>query len=256
MLEHLVSNNLKIPKRISPDSIREAIVEVKYFSVLPFDVLLGMFFNALDETYYYANRQPTVSGGNNPHHLIIGQGIQHIFYNDKISILTSPGSIVFTCVNGKYLGWEAYYPEIIKALDVLIFKNTSAKITKCTRIGVRYISEYPKQVLSDCLKIDFTFGMPEVQSDTYVFRTEFMFQSAKVILTLQNRLPIVQNKEDGTGTEIIPTSSIDVDVILENLELADDKEVYSYINIAHTTEKTVFFKMMKEEFLSKLNPEY
>src|SRR5579863_7094900 len=102
---------MRLPKKISPDNLVEAIIEVKYEAIKPIEVLLGIFFEALDETYYYTNRpiKPAAPG------ILIGGSIS-LFYNKKISIQVLPGALVFSTIS-KYLGWEDYYPEIQKALN-------------------------------------------------------------------------------------------------------------------------------------------
>jgi hypothetical protein len=47
---------MKLPKKITPDRIKDAIVEVKYSSKYPFEVIVGLIFKALDDSYKYTNR--------------------------------------------------------------------------------------------------------------------------------------------------------------------------------------------------------
>ena len=66
------------PTKITPDRIKSAIVELKYSSKLPFEVVIGLFYKVLDDTYTYVNRpmqQFKVDEGQE-----FGFGIQHIFF--------------------------------------------------------------------------------------------------------------------------------------------------------------------------------
>jgi hypothetical protein len=83
---------MKIPIKISPDRIKDAFVEVKYTSKVPFEVAVGMFYKSLDETYTYTNRSigkqqlPSAFPLNLSERLEIQIGSRPLFYNDKIKI--------------------------------------------------------------------------------------------------------------------------------------------------------------------------
>ena len=48
-------SNMRLLCRITPDSIKIQLLEIKYYRV-PFEVLVGFIYNALDDTYKYTNR--------------------------------------------------------------------------------------------------------------------------------------------------------------------------------------------------------
>lgn len=246
---------IELPKIIHPHNLKETVVEVKYESDLPFEVLVGIFFNAFDDSYHYTNRPlkqqniaspNSVQGGIN-----IQLGVSSIFYNDIITLLIQPNSFVFNVVE-KYPGWEIYIDELKKALSVLVSTN---HIKQFTRVGLRYISEYEEKDLKDCIKYSFSFGLPNIQSETSAFRGHFDYKNKKVILNLNNQLPV--NKSDNPhNLEIIKLSTIDVDVLDENIKVNDLEQLYYIIESNHQIEKEIFFSMIKDEFLKSLKPEY
>lgn len=249
---------MHLPKKISPNNIREAVIEVRYLSNIHFEVLIGLFFDVLDNTYTYTNRplqSPSMSPVLQPNaaqEITFKIGNLSLFYNDKISVQVSPNAFVFTCLN-QYIGWNDYFPEIQKALKQI---ESSNKIIKWTRVGVRYISEYEKKDLKDCIKFNFSFGLPQVQSETTAFRSEFNYNNSRVILNLNNKVPVIKQKSGSKQPQIIPTSIIDIDVIRENLEISNLDELLKVINDNHTNEKEVYFGMLTNEFLNSLNPQY
>lgn len=249
---------MQLPKKISPDNIKESVVEVKYLSNLPFEILLGMFFNALDDTYKYTNRPPQAPAalqgniGNPGQELKIRIGNASLFYNDKISIQLSPNTFVFTCLE-RYIGWEVYEPEIKKALEML---NKTGHITKWIRVGIRYISEYRGKDLKDCIKFDFSFGLPEVISETTAFRSEFLYKGSKVILNLNNKVPVINQNLSTKQVEISQSSIVDIDIISDNLQLENLSDLLKVIHDNHDKEKEVYFGMLREDFFKSLNPEY
>jgi uncharacterized protein (TIGR04255 family) len=249
---------MHLPKKITPDNIKEAVIEVKYFSKLPFEVLVGLFFDALDNTYTYTNRplqSPLITPTLQPNagqEITFKIGNLSLFYNSKISIQVTPNGFVFTCLN-QYIGWDDYFPEIQKALKQI---ETSNQVAKWTRVGVRYISEYEKTDLKDRIKFNFSFGLPQVQSETTAFRGEFNYNNSRVILNLNNRVPVITQKQSSKQPEIVLTSIIDIDVIRDNLEISNLDELLKVIETNHIYEKEVYFGMLTDEFLNSLNPQY
>lgn len=112
---------MKLPKKITPDSILEAVVEVRFASNFPSELLLGIIVDAFDDSYTYTDR-PLKPVPQLPQNLVssrqqvrIQVGTQSLLYNDKIIIQILPNSFVFTCLN-KYVGWSEYQPEIKKCV--------------------------------------------------------------------------------------------------------------------------------------------
>ncbi len=260
---------MKIPKKISPDRIKDAIVEIRYSTSLHFELVPGIFFNCLDDSYTYTNRPiGKIPGQTNLHrpvgikhseanlHLTVPGlppelflGGQSIFYNEKIKIQILPNSLIFNIIN-EYISWENYRTEIEKALSQLIHSNVFEKFF---RIGIRYISEYPNHDLHSCVRFDFSFGMPSIKSDKYLFQSEFNVDQLRVILNLKHKQPTLNAKDISQPTT---TSVIDLDLISDNLDFSDITSLLGQIDMVHSKEKEIFFNLLKEDFLKTLNPVY
>ena len=112
--------------------------------------------------------------------------------------------------------------------------------------------------IKNCVKFDFTFGLSEVKSDTYLFRSEFIWDEHRVILNLQHKAPVLKTKVDKNKAEItsVPVSIIDIDVIADKLEINNLEKLMEYIDKVHQNEKEIFFKILKDDFLKSLKLEY
>jgi len=251
---------MKIPKKISPDSIKDSVVEIRYSSKIPFEVAIGFFYKSLDDTYNYTNRpigigkqQLTNSIPSNLQQIGIQIANRHLFYNEKIKIELLPNSIIFNCLDS-YISWDIYQPEIEKTLSQI----TKAEIIEnYTRVGLRYISEYPNLDLKDCLKFSFSFNMPEMKSKTYTFHSEFNQDNLKIILNLNNNIQIINSKSASQNElGISSVSNVDIDVIMENIEEKSLESLLSKIEIVHQKEKEIFFNLLTDKFLESLNPVY
>ena len=77
----------------------------------------------------------------------------------------------------------------------------------------------------------------------------------RIIVNLGSKLPINSLIEpDGSKVEFV--SLIDVDIINQEFEPCEFTQLLSFLDDLHSNQKTVFFGLLKEEFLKSLNPEY
>jgi uncharacterized protein (TIGR04255 family) len=244
---------MKLPRKIDPDRIKDSILEVRFNSNLPYEIYLGQIYNSLDETYTYTNRPPIgqkniqlPTDSSRELKLTFGAPVS-LFFNDKIKFEIQQGSVIFNCVD-KYITWEIYFPEVLKVLNQIF---SSKCITSFNRVGVRYISEYPDTDIKSITKFDFSFGMPDILSDNYSFRSEYVKDNCRVILNLSSKIPSL-------NTDVVrkTISIIDIDVIKDNLEILDLESIVEIIDSCHNLEKVTFFKLLKEDFLLSLNPKY
>ena len=238
---------MALPKKIDSRCIKDAIVEVRYTSPFPFEILVGYIFQNLDETYTYTNRSLSNPDFNQVDGINIRIGNQYLFFNDKIKLQIQPNSFIFNCLK-EYILWPDYINEIERVL-VQILKIDEIKLF--TRIGVRYISEFENINFMETLNFSFTFNQPDTISKTFSFKSEFAKDDCHVILQINNLLKRVD--QDNTTY-----SQIDIDVINQNLNIdANNVETLLIeINKLHTIEKELFFGLLRADFLQSLNPIY
>jgi uncharacterized protein (TIGR04255 family) len=161
---------MALPKKIDSRCIKDAIIEVKYTSTLPFEILVGYIFQSLDNSFTYTSRNIPVNDSNNINNLRIQLNNQYLFFNEKIKIQIQPNSIVFNCLND-YVLWDLYLGEIENVLSqILVIKE----IISFNRVGVRYISEFENTDFKDNLNFSFSFNQPQVSSQSYSFKSEFV----------------------------------------------------------------------------------
>jgi len=250
---------MKIPKKISPDHIKQSVIAIRYASSIDFEIALGMFFNALDETYIYTNRPLNIKINERLTAVNFSDsGLMFnnssLFFNDKIKIEIQKNSIIFNCLD-EYISWINYAPEIKKALGQLL---NAKVIDSFNGIGVRYISHYPNVDLKNCINFNFTFGMPNVISKSYSFKSEFDLSGDVAIINLHNKMPLFDNKFENNQPVTIPVSIVDIDIIGKNVAFRKDEldNFMEKISALHQKEKEIFFTLLKDDFLLTLNPIY
>jgi uncharacterized protein (TIGR04255 family) len=236
---------MNFPEKITPDRIKDAIVEVRYTASSPFEVNIGLFFKSLDDSYLYIHQAGMVNISNRQTQI---SPAQYLFWNEKVKVEIKPDAIIFNCLSD-YPGWNIYKEIIRKTLQQL---TTAGVIEIYNRVGIRYISHYPGKRIKELTRFDFTFGSPQINSETCTFQTQFVSDNLRVILTLNDNInTLIGNTEQGT-------SFIDVDVIKDPLHIIhhDYDRLFGEIEEIHNKEKQVFFNLLKEEFLATLNPAY
>ncbi len=243
---------MKLPKKIYPDNIKDSIVEIRFKSQLPFEIALGFFYKALDDTYMYTNRQSL------PLHLPDGSNIEfsqrsiNLFYNNVIKFELRPNSVVFNCID-EYKGWEVYEVQIKETLLQLLSANV---IEYFERVGVRYISEYKNEEIQKITKFNFTFGFPQIKSNSYSFNCNFNWDEMRVALNLNNNKDVSLPLGNIQKYDFSILSYIDVDIIKENFQTDNLNELVKFMNLCHEKEKEIFFGLLDKEYLTQLKKEY
>ncbi len=237
---------MNLPDSITPNRIKNSILEVFLNYKEPFEILFGYFYNNVLENGNYKSIE--LSDDNSSSEDSNNKNI--LFYNETIKFVFSEKSLIINC-NDKYENWSSYFDEIKNVINFFNFE----KDIVINKIGLRYISEYPNMDLRDNIKFEFKFGFPNISSNSYSFNTEFNYKEALIILTLRNQIPfnVNTNKE-----ETINLSIIDIDVIQENINLniKEVENIYKKIETNHLYEKEIFFNILNENFLKSLNPQY
>lgn len=243
---------MKIPKKITPDCLKDTIVQVVFNPNCAHELILGRFEYALIDVLEFKGSKPTkreikVSEGKE---ITIEQltGGYFVDKTGKVKVSVNPTTIVFNSFN-EYMGWENYFPIIQETIKRAFNKGI---IESISRIGIRYISQFDQKSVFDNIKMDISIDLPNKDLGKTQFRTEFKTEQFTIIITLLNRL---QKKSTDKDDEI-QISIFDVDVIQYLDKEKGLKEIIKRIEQGHFQQKASFFSLLKPEFLESLKPEY
>ncbi len=242
---------MKIPIKIEPDRIKDALVQVFYDSNLPYEILIGYVHNTLTSNgfkyitpFQERNKTNQQQVNFNPTHLFVGP-------NDQVKIQIHPNrSLTFNSISN-YIGWTKYRVIIEDVLRFLLKENN---IHAFSRVGIRYISEFENIDILDKVKFGYDPSFPGTKIDNSTSNLKWKDESYDISLNLTSNLPVNIIKEDQEA--ITSISLIDIDVIKRNFEIEDIGELMSTIDGCHLKQKFVFFSLLNKEFLSELNPVY
>ncbi len=237
---------MKLPIEITPCPIVSVVLEIKFIpkeNIIP-EAVFGIIYNSIKDKYKNYRplpilnipeyiRKNDLSLKFNPHYQL---------QNDNIILQLGPNVILIT--SEKYISWDLFFKEICSFFNEL--KNINI-LSSVIRIGLRYINFFENQNIFDNIHLDVNFASKKLNSKI-VFRTDIENDNYLNIVQIADNI-ILNNKKG---------SIIDIDTNTNN-ELTENIFFEKYIEIIqefHLSEKKIFFELLKEEFLIKLNPIY
>jgi len=233
----------KLPKKITPCPIAEAIVELRFDSKGPSEALIGIVYERFKDKYPDFSSLPITRL---PSDLINSQlNLQfapyYKFKNDDFIFQLGPKCFSIVCPKD-YNGWGSYLNEINWVFEQI---NDLNIVEKPLSLGVRYINFFERQDVFEHIKIDLALSGNSLIKNVNTLQTEFDYENFHCAMRITNN-----SLYDG----VTKGSSIDIDLISDQNLSASNYE--NIIVAAHAMEKKCFFGILKDEFLQQLNPEY
>lgn len=243
----------KIPKKISPCPIIEAVVELRFkpTSGTPKEAIPGILYNKLIGTDFSEfNKLPVTE---------IPEFVRESDPNLKYAALYASqhknipslrfqfGPRSCSLVSGiDYTGWDVLYRELSKMVEDI---HSLKFVKEIERIGLRYISFFKDENIFKNTHASCDLAGNSMLESATTLRSEFKLDSFFCALQMSNTAHLSDGKSG---------SLIDIDVFKTFPEETDlqIEPFLGAIKDAHDLEKMVFFSLLKEEYLRKLNPEY
>ncbi len=235
----------KLPQKISPCPIKEAIVEVRFESEIPSDAVFGIFYSEFKTDYPTVDELPILqlpefvrkqdkTLQHKPHYKLSN--------NDGFLFQVGPRVVSLISV-APYSGWSEFYERL---KDIVTRIGKLDVVNSYTRIGVRYINHFEINVF-DVVTLQVALPGHELNNYGTSIRSEIPAGAFKSTLQISNNVDIIGNEKT------TKCSIIDIDTFIENPQ----EDVNVLIENVHLEEKKLFFTLLKPEFVeSELNPEY
>ena len=159
---------MKIPRKITPDCLKDTIVQILFESEYSPELILGLFQTHFSEDFKFIGN--TISPNREGKKYIIKESQQGYFVDnsENIKINITSNQITFNSLS-HYQGWSKFYSIIQLVVKGLVERKI---IVKVNRVGIRYISQFDNISIFDKTKIniDTPYDNDLVQSQ---FRTQF-----------------------------------------------------------------------------------
>jgi uncharacterized protein (TIGR04255 family) len=238
---------MRLPSKITPDSIEEAVTEVRFESSLPSGAIFGVIYKEFGKSYPAVEQLPILQlpdfvREKDPN--LIFQA--HYRLKKENYVLQVGPKVLALGVAKPYSGWPTYRDELI---DVFNRVKRLEFIDKVTRFGHRYIDFFQFNIF-DKIDLAITMNGESAVTDQSFFRTVIRRGIFRCNIQIGNDAVIEKEGVRRAG------SIFDIDTAIEDdLEtiLLEPTEV---LEAAHLTQKQIFFRLLKPEFIESLNPEY
>ena len=149
---------MKIPRKITPDNIKDSVVQIVFNPACPPELVIGRFENHLQNLLEFKGGTPPAKqvfrlpDGNE---LNFGQFQAGVFQggffldkNESVKVTVSANTLVFNTFKS-YPGWEVILSVIKETVRTMFEKGITESIQ---RIGVRYISQFDDVAIFEKLK--------------------------------------------------------------------------------------------------------
>lgn len=234
---------MKLPKSLNPSPIIESIVEFRFSTNLHHSAVFGVIYNSLKDDYPNVLELPIMQLPEQIRkndNTLKSKPYFMIHSDDGIKVQIGP-SIISISSPKKYIGWEKLHEIItkiitsIKQLDI---------IDNFTRIAIRYIDFFEIDIFEK-IKLGISWDNTAIKDNNKYIRTEINQDDHIHILQISNNA--LSDTKKG--------SIIDIDTVIENNEI-DFEHLDDYLNVLHESSKSLFFDLLKDEFIETLNPSY
>jgi uncharacterized protein (TIGR04255 family) len=238
----------RLPIRITPCPIVEAIFEARFVSPQPWATMPGLLFAQIREKY---PEQKTLAVAQMPEELRRQEpALQHLpliqFLSDTFLIQLGPRVVSLVTKPNTYPGWSAIEQELKWLLERL---KAAGFVGETERLSARYIDFFGGDVFT-ALRLGLQINDKPLQGMQTDVTTVLRRGSLAIRLQVTNGA-IVSTKEGPKSGSVLDVDAwfgpLDVDLFGNGLARFDE---------AHQAIKGLFFGLIKPELLAKLNPAY
>ena len=241
---------MPLPRRIYPDPIIDSIVEIRFNPLIDRNAVFGVIYYALREDFPTVDTLPVQQIPESLRAVdpLFAFQPQYRISNDRFRVQVGP-DVLSVSVVGAYPGWQTF-SEVIKSVFTTVAGLNI--VGDVHRLGLRYVSVFEGDLLAGNLKLSVLVPGYEEGGYPTTLRVQLPNDPFLTVLHLTNHASVQQ-----VGTEQVRTGSfIDIDTGF-NGTIADFFNQMDYwLNVAHDSEKELFYSLLTDEFLVTLNPEY
>lgn len=243
----------KHPIELKNPPIVESIVEIRFNSIFPDEVVFGIFYGAIKSKYNkieelntakipkeIIENEPTLKFA--PHYLVEAE-------DKPLALMIGPKVLVFKYQKHykkttKYPGWHNFiYNEIMETLTLITKDNY---IKEVLRVGLRTIDFVEDDIFKN-LNISINMTKRELDSLEKTIRFNIKENGFDNIVAISNSsVLMIDNKPNKGSTIDIDTSK--ESIITENI----DTYLSEILSSGHEINKNLFFELITEEYKKEL----
>ena len=246
--ELIEKRNRRLPSNIQPCPIIDALVEFRFKAKVDPNAVFGLIYGALMVQYpgtiinLPITQVPEAVRTSDPSFKY--KPLYRLLTND-VSVQIGP-DVLSISSSLPYIGWERFKNHVLTIINLIKEKEI---IDNVIRLGHRYINFFEMDMLPYItMSFEMTKGysIQNLQITTSVQDSSFgnTIQFANCSVMNMNQ----PNEKRG--------SIIDIDTFKEYKDNFFLSNIEKEIEEAHVSEKTLFFSLLSESFIERLNPQY
>ncbi|HZF61502.1 MAG TPA: TIGR04255 family protein [Desulfovibrio sp.] len=237
---------MKLPQKISPCPVVEAVVEIRFEPCVPGDAVFGLLYTGIREDFPQSEAHPVLQIPEmirdqdpmlryTPHYKLL---------KDNFALQIGPRVLSISTVSG-YPGWNSFTPMIKLILGKFFAANIAKNIE---RVGVRYINLFDLNIFQK-MSIDFKSNDVDFRLNSSTVSSTVLNDKTISQLRISNEAKAIVDGKEMSG------SIIDIDTYVLSPDY-DEKNVFEKIEVCHVDEKNMFFSILLPEFIAEHAPEY
>lgn len=238
---------MKIPKKINPCPIIEAIVEIRFNSDMPSDAIFGVIYSEFKNEYPKFENLPILQLPETVRMKDLNLKFQPHYKLIHDNYILQIGPNVISVVNtNDYVGWDNFATKIKETIQRV---HKLGVIKKFIRLGIRYINFFELDIYEN-INLKILLSNNPFNSEQLTFRSTIKSGNFLINLQILNNGNISVKKVAKVG------SIIDIDTYIQSESTINFENIAELLEEGHNEEKQLFFNLLKNDFLKNLYPEY
>jgi len=239
----------RLPTRIIPCSIVNAIVEVRFQAEVPPSIVPGLIYGAVRERF--PKRAETPEG-------IIPEALRAadpmlraratvVFAGEPLALHVGPRVLYLAMVGADYPGWSAYREALAWVLEKI---SPLGVIKTPERLGLRY-TDFFEPPVKERLQVDLLLGGQSQAGGPFEFTCHVRREGFQCVVQVGSNVLWETPKGHRPGCVL----DVDLGFAVEPDQFW--KGAVAEFDRAHKVQKKLFFgELLQPSFLATLNPQY
>jgi len=242
----------KLPTKLEKQTVLDAISEVIFKEARDIEVLFSDVYIILKEEGWEFEKLPVMDVPENirKENKSFDRTPHYVFSNNGRRIFIGPSVMAFAYdVSKAYSGWSNYKKELLNFYELL---NKANSETNIDQVSLNFIDFFKEEDIFDHITLS-------VQDDTLAalykgssrgkqYITEITVDGLDITIKIENDMSLSIKGSDAE----VDGSMIDIRI----LKLISDENILDVYDEMHEHSKSIFFALLKDNFIKTLNPTY
>jgi uncharacterized protein (TIGR04255 family) len=239
----------RLPRKITPCPIVEAVMEIRFVPNRPWEHFPGLISEKFGSKF--KGEEDT---GVSQIPLVIRERDPRLTYlpfrrliGEKYLLQFGPSIISLATKRNAYPGWDSFWGEMSELLNGLREMDI---IRETNRLGLRYVNFFPFDIFEQ-LSLSINVGDTIIRNPETGFNSIFYHDGFRHLVQINNASLVMLSEDKPSFGSIL---DIDTTVAANSTEAFS--QAAELFKRAHLSEKSMFFGLLNPDYLAKLSPEY